>query len=577
MGTRRRFLLLAAFMSLATTAVVAVSVGLLYQASMSVRRQGLLELATDRASLVETIASSSDQTASMRDIRRAFQQAPGLGKSGEVTLARRRGDRIEWLTGRRFGPPTAVFSLPIGSDLAKPMQRALHGGRGTMIGRDYRGRTVLAGYALVPGPGWAVVAKMDLAEARAPFWRAGLAAIALTLLLVVVGAAAFVGMTSPIVKRLKASEERYRSLFEQSPIGIYCTTSDGRVLLANPALLDMLGYESLEELSSRNLEQSGFEPDYPRQLFKEAMEAEGRVRGFEAAWTRRNGEPVFVSENADAIRAADGATLYYEGTVEDITDRKRAEDELRRLNAELEDRVRQRTAQLEATNEELESFAYSVSHDLRAPLRAIDGFAQALLEDCAEQLDEEGRSHLDRVRTNAQRMGRLIDDLLTMSRVMRGTIHPEEVSISALAAAVVKDLRRGDPDRRVDIVISEGLTATADPRLIELVLANLLGNAWKFTADRARARITVDAIEQDGEAVFFVRDDGAGFDMAYSDKLFGAFQRLHSSAQFEGTGIGLATVQRIVHRHGGRIWGEGAVGKGATFYFTLAGGSQGAL
>jgi PAS domain S-box-containing protein len=854
MNERRRLLLLAGFMSLATLAVVTLAVGMLYRVTINVRREGLLQLAIDRASLAQTLAARSDDPAeTVNQIRRAFEDTPGLGKTGEVTLARREGDRMVWLVARRFGTPTGTFSLPIKGDLAEPMQRALRGERGTMIGRDYRGRTVLAAYALTPDPGWAVVAKVDLAEARAPFWHASVVAVGLTLLLVLAGTALFLGITDPVVRRLRVSEERYRSLFEQSPIGIYRTTPSGSILMANPALLNMLGYASLEELSTRNLEEMDFQPDYPRHLFKDALKRDGRVRGFEAAWPKRNGEPVYVRENADAVRAPDGAVLYYEGTVEDVSerrraelalraseerlqrtldsmqegvqilapdwtylyvnesaarhgkttrdeligrrmpdvypgientemfatlrkcrderepgrmenlftypdgsqarfdlgiqpvqegvfvlsadvtdrklaesllrarldlselaatgdldtliqaaldaaeqlthseigffhfvdadqenltlqawstntlrgmcqaegkglhypiseagvwvdcfharapvihndyaslphrkgmpeghasvareivvpvlrndivvaimgvgnkpvdyvqqdvevvealtsmlmdlvDRKRAEDDLLRLNADLEDRVRQRMAELEAANEELEAFSYSVSHDLRAPLRAIDGYAQALLEDCSERLDEPGRGYLDRVRANAQRMGRLIDDLLKLSRVTRAKVRAEEVSISAIAASIAKELRRKEPGRRVDVAIAKDLASTGDPRLIEALLTNLLGNAWKFTARRPHAHIEVGAADYDGERAFFVRDDGAGFDMAYSDKLFGAFQRLHSSAEFEGTGIGLATVKRIAHRHGGRVWAEGAVDSGATFYFTL--------
>jgi light-regulated signal transduction histidine kinase (bacteriophytochrome) len=210
-----------------------------------------------------------------------------------------------------------------------------------------------------------------------------------------------------------------------------------------------------------------------------------------------------------------------------------------------------------------------VSHDLRAPLRAIDGFSRILLEDWSTQLGEDGKHQLDRVCQASQRMGQLIDDLLSLSRVSRSQMHRQTVELSALATNVVEELRRERPERPVQVIIEPGLRVKGDANLIRIVLENLVGNAWKFTERQPKARIEVSALQKEGETVYFVRDNGAGFDMAYADKLFGAFQRLHDVTEFEGTGIGLATVQRIIHRHGGRVWAEGAVEQGATFYFTL--------
>jgi signal transduction histidine kinase len=246
--------------------------------------------------------------------------------------------------------------------------------------------------------------------------------------------------------------------------------------------------------------------------------------------------------------------------------------ELARLFRESEARealLAKQACELEAVNRELETFSYSVAHDLRAPLRGIDGFSQALLEDHGDRLDASGKDALQRVRAASQRMAQLIDDLLKLSRVTRSELHREPVDLSALARTIVADLQKAQPDREVIVVIAEGLAANGDPRLLRAVLENLLANAWKFTAKQPRARIEFGMTRHDGGRAYFVRDDGAGFDMAYADKLFGAFQRLHASSDFPGTGIGLATVQRIVHRHGGRVWAEGAVGRGATFYFTL--------
>ena len=242
----------------------------------------------------------------------------------------------------------------------------------------------------------------------------------------------------------------------------------------------------------------------------------------------------------------------------EIAERTRAEEALRHANAVAE-----------AANRELEAFSYSVSHDLRAPLRAIDGFSQALLEDYADRLDATGKDYLQRVRTGSQRMAQLIDDMLKLSRVTRAELRREEVDLSALAREIAAELLRAQPGREVEFTVASGLRAHGDPKLLRIALENLLGNAWKFTGKRSGARIEFGMTHRDGGADYFVRDNGVGFDMAYADKLFGAFQRLHDSREFPGTGIGLATVQRVIHRHGGKVWAEGEVARGATFNFTL--------
>jgi len=260
----------------------------------------------------------------------------------------------------------------------------------------------------------------------------------------------------------------------------------------------------------------------------------------------------------------------------EVGERRRAEEEIRRLNAELETRVKARTTELQSTNAELEAFCYSVSHDLRAPLRSIDGFSQALLEDFPKDVSDEARRYLARIRTSTQRMGQLIEDLLNLSKVSRGELARRDVDVGEIARQVVAEIQSREPERKVEVSVWDGMQANADPRLLRAALENLIGNAWKFSAKAEQARVEVGSLRDGDEVTFFVRDNGAGFDMRYASKLFGAFQRLHSANEYQGTGIGLATVQRIVHRHGGRIWADAKPGKGAVFFFTLAGKSEAA-
>ncbi|BAY47142.1 GAF sensor signal transduction histidine kinase [Scytonema sp. HK-05] len=257
----------------------------------------------------------------------------------------------------------------------------------------------------------------------------------------------------------------------------------------------------------------------------------------------------------------------------EVQERQQAEQAVQSLNQGLQRAI----IELEAVNKELEAFSYSVSHDLRAPLRSIDGFSQALLEDCHDQLNANGQDYLRRIRAATQRMGQLIDDLLNLSRVTRSEMYLEPVDLSLLASSICTELQQSQPERQVEFVIQTGLLAQGDIRLLRVLLVNLLNNAWKFTSKHTQARIEFRVSKSEsGVPVYFVRDDGAGFDMTYTHKLFGPFQRLHNMRDFPGNGIGLATVQRIVHRHGGRVWAEGEVERGATFYFTLVAEEAGA-
>jgi PAS domain S-box-containing protein len=306
---------------------------------------------------------------------------------------------------------------------------------------------------------------------------------------------------------------------------------------------------------------------FPKPL--EAIDAELVATGHwegELIHNRRDGSTVVVASSWTVQRDGQGRPVAHLEINTDITARRQAEA----ARGRLEQQLVQRAAELEAANRELEAFNHSVSHDLRAPLRSIDGFSQALLEDYAERLDGEAREYLELIRSSAQELGELMDALLLLSRIGRAPLERAPIDLSGLAREIAADLARLDPQRPVVWSIADGLWADGDRRLLRIALENLLGNAWKFSARRSPAHIELGAsVIDDGEPAFFVRDNGDGFDPTYADKLFGAFQRLHSEADFPGTGIGLATVQRIIHRHGGRIWAAGRPGRGATFTFTL--------
>lgn len=369
------------------------------------------------------------------------------------------------------------------------------------------------------------------------------------------------------------SEVRYRDLFQNAMEGIFQTAPEGKGFLsANPAMARIYGYDSAEELIAAVTDIAGqlyVNPNDRARILRRIVK-DGVLSAFEVQHRRKDGNTVWLSLHARAVRDESGKVVRLEGMAEDITHRKQAEEELRRLNEELEGRVSQRTAQLEAANKELEAFSYSVSHDLRAPLRGIDGFSQALLEDYQNKpLDETGKDYLERVRAGVQRMGHLIDDMLKLSRVTRSEFHPKSVDLSGLVRNILNDRQLNDPSRIVDAAIQEGLVVRGDPDLLQIAMENLIDNAWKFTGRSSTPRIEFGAAVHSGKTAFFIRDNGVGFGMGYVHKLFVPFQRLHSTHEFPGTGIGLATVKRIMDRHGGEVWAEGEIGKGATIFFTL--------
>jgi PAS domain S-box-containing protein len=367
---------------------------------------------------------------------------------------------------------------------------------------------------------------------------------------------------------LRESEKWLRAVFDNAPVGIEEVSPSGEFVRVNRRFCQITGYTA-EELRSRRIQDITHPDDLdasPAGL-QRLIAGELNTDAFEKRYLRKDGDVVWAEVSYAVVRDPDGNPVLIVGVARDITAQRAAEAKVGALNAGLE----ARTTELEQANGSLEAFSYSVSHDLRAPLRTLSGYSEVLLEDYGDRLDETGRGHLDRIQAASERMARLIDDLLQLARVSRVQMNLAPVDLFAEAAAIATELQSRDPGRRVRFTIGDGVRVMADRGLIRTVVQNLIENAWKFTAkdDDAIIEFASTACE-DGRVCCYVRDNGAGFDPAYAAKLFKPFERLHPATDFPGTGIGLASVARIVERHGGRVWADGTVGGGATFYFTLA-------
>ncbi len=383
-----------------------------------------------------------------------------------------------------------------------------------------------------------------------------------------------VSETKKYEMKLLESERRLSTLMSNLPGMAYRCTNDQNWTMEfvssgcneltgySPEALIMnsvLSYNDLIEPGDREMVKSVIETSLHKQSF---FRIEYRIRS-------ASGIEKWVWEQGRGVYSDTGEVISIEGFITDINEKKRIEAELQKYREHLESEVKKRTHELLAANKELEAFAYSVSHDLRAPLRAIDGFSRAVLEDYASKLDDEGTDFLKRIRTASQKMARLIDDMLKLSRLTRDSMQYTTVNMSEIADEIIKEHKESEPERQVEFINSAGLIVNGDQQLLHAALENLLGNAWKFTSLKNDARIEFGTELIDEKKVYFIRDNGAGFDMNYADKLFGAFQRLHAATEFPGTGIGLAIVQRVINRHGGKIWAESEVDRGSTFFFTL--------
>lgn len=512
-----------------------------------------------------------------------IQTWPLVSDTSETLLVRREGNEILFLNELRHKKNTALtLHFPI-STKQLPAAMAVSGIEDIVDGIDYRGHPVVAITSKIPDSPWYLIAKTDTAEVYLPLYDHAymlLIIVGGSIVLLAVGMgyfwrqhqAEFYRKQYEMELKRKLTEEkmkilssRQQALLAAIPDIIMEVDANKIYTWANEPGIEFFGKDVISKPADFYFVREQETYDIVQPIFNGSED----VIYVESWQRRKDGQERLLAWWCRVLKDEQGNVTGALSSARDITDHKLAEEEIKRLNRELEQRVIERTTQLEAVNKELESFAYSVSHDLRAPLRSVDGFSHALLEDYQGKLDTTGKSYLERIRKATQHMGNLIDDMLKLSRVIQSEFNYESIDLSKMVRTIADAFQKNNPDKTRKVTIQKGLIIQGDSHSMQIALMNLIDNAWKFTGKQKHARIEFGTTLQEGKMVFFVRDNGVGFDMAYVGKLFGAFQRLHTMDEFAGTGIGLATVQRIIHRHGGKIWAEGEVGKGATFYFTL--------
>ena len=562
-GERSRLALLLGIMTGVALVVAAVSIVQLYLVSIEVRRQALLDLVSVRAAAIEaTYRQNGSAEETLEFIRQAHVGNPGWGETGEFVVARRQGELVVFLLHLRHsgGPPGEPFRPTPGR--AEPIMASLDRGRGTLVGPDYRGVAVLAAYEKLDDLGWGLVAKMDMAEVRAPFVRAGAIALGSTLLLVFAGGVLFARATAPILREVADSEQRFRTTFEQAAVGMALVSPDGRWLRVNERLCDILG-TTREELLQEPIT-TAVSPDH---LGLDAGHREqmlgGEIESFavEQRTSTRRGTPVWTRTTAAPVARAGGAPDHLVLVIEDVTARLEAQEQ---LEATL--------ANLERSNRELEQFAYVASHDLQEPLRMVSSYTQLIERRYKDKLDQDGREFIAYAVDGANRMQRLIQDLLRYSRVTTRGQPFVAVDMRAALAEALENLQVAIAEAGAVVTDGDLPVVHGDRTQVVQVLQNLVGNGIKFRRAGQPPRVHVSAARSQEEPGFFtikVTDNGIGIAATYYDRVFVIFQRLHTKREYPGTGIGLALCKRIIERHGGRIWIEPAPEQGTTVAFTL--------
>src|SRR5712691_11495096 len=492
-------------------------------------------------------------------LTRFAQNVLGMGATGDMGLCVRREEQLECFP-QRLNPK--VFSIPLVNIAGEPLPvtRALRGETGVIITRDYRAQNVVAAFGPVGDWGLGMVVKIDAAEIFQPIREQLQIVIGLLLLLAAAGTLLLRSQIRPLATNLRESREQFRAVTETASDAIISADGQGNIIYFNQAAEHILGYPAQEVLGQplTLLMPERFQQPHRLGFQRFLATKQARIIGktLELVARNKDGKEFPIEISVANWTTANGN--FFTAILRDITSRKKAEDALTT-----------RTAELEAVNRELEAFSYSVSHDLRAPLRHVDGFSDMLREECAPVLNQAGRRYLDTITESVKQMGRLIDDLLVFSKMGRAELRQSQVSISDLVTEVLQELSSETNGRRIEWEIQSLPGVRGDRAMLKQVWANLLSNSIKYTRPRDVAKIRIGCSRKNGGLEFYVQDNGAGFDMKYADKLFGVFQRLHRAEEFEGTGIGLANVRRIVTRHGGLTWAEAKPDEGATFYFTL--------
>ena len=574
--------LLITVMTVSVVLVTLVSIWFLYSAAVKQQTTRLVEVAQSQARMIETMKdyasvnlgnSDGDTSAqiALAQLVQAHAKFEGFGQTGEFTLGKIIGDKIVFLLSHRHFDIDVLKPVALNSTLAEPMRRALQQLSGTLIGLDYRGETVLAAHEPVLGTGWGIVAKIDLTEVRAPFIKAGVYSALSAVLMIFLGSHIFLRITQPMIQKIKNSELEYRHLFDTSERKFQTLFSaskdammifeDNKIIDCNNATLTMFGCEKREDIIGQhpiNISPSFQLNGMPSDIMAKERISVAYVNGsnfFEWQHQQINGKVFHAEVLLTAIDLGNHKVI--QATIRDITERKLVETKLEHQKNELE-----------ASNKELESYSYSIAHDLRSPLRAITSFSQILKTDIQDQLDSEQIECLNRIIAAGKNMGNLIDDILELSRITRREICYDKVNLGEHAKTTINNLTQAYPERNVNWIVKDNIETNGDTNLLGIAIQNLLENAWKFTSNKDSATIELGKILINNENVYYVKDNGVGFDMEYASNLFKPFYRFHSQ-EFEGTGIGLATVYRIIQRHGGRIWAKAIKDQGATFYFTL--------